>query len=58
MELLKVIGATVVFAALVFKWWVDKNSAKQKRLDEIDKEIDGISSSDDTLRQLDKLRNK
>lgn len=57
-SIVTVIGLGLWLAVLVFQWWLKKNDDKKKAKDDEDKRIDAISNADDTLRELDRLRDK
>lgn len=58
MEILTIIGSILTLAILIFKAVVDSNAVKKAQIDAEDKKIDSITNADDTIVELDRLRNE
>ena len=56
--ILSIILAAIGLATLIIKACLDKSKEKKEKQDAEDKRIDSISNADDTLAELDRLRNE
>lgn len=56
--ILTVIGLALSLALYAAKWLYERNSAKRKAQDEINKKIDAAAGADDIMRVSGELRDK
>ena len=55
---LQILLTVVGLGASIFAWWIKQDADKKKKVSDEDKKIDDAVTSDDLLREFDKLRHK
>jgi len=53
-----VLGLSLYAMIMVMRWWTKINDQKQKRLNEIDKQIDDANNASDIMRVSGELHNQ
>lgn len=55
---LQILLAVIGLGVSVWAWWVKKQDSIKKAIDDEDKKINAVSNADDTIVELDRLRNE
>lgn len=56
--ILQVLLALLGLTGTIWAWWANNTAQKKKAIEDEDKKIDSVTNADDTIVELDRLRNE
>jgi hypothetical protein len=57
-SILQIVLGLIGIMATLLAWWIKNDADKKKRISDEDAKIEAVSNADDTIVELDRLRNE